>query len=122
MDSLIYPARGKVLRQAVGATGNVVVNPEVTAIPNGGYSETFAGHNGLSFNLEFVFGAAATGDVLIEKVADAAATVAGTTYDTCTAANELSKNWPSSGFVGGFFRIQNTSGQTVTVYLQQKRR
>jgi len=113
----LYAPYEKPLRQVAASTGNVVSIPEVLAIPNGGYSEIFSGGSGLEAMLEFIFGAAATGDVIIEKVASANAAVAGTTFDSVTATAELSKNWSSQQPISGYFRVRNTSGQTCTCYL-----
>ena len=116
----LFPPQSHPLRQVTASTGNVVANPVVTAIPNNGYSEVFSGDNGIETLLEFVFGAAATGDVLIEKVSDSVATVAGTTFDTVTATVELSKNWSSQQPISGSYRVRNTSGQTCICYLNYR--
>ena len=117
MHSLfLHPGKGKVLRQVTGATGNTLVVPDVLDIPNNGYSEIFSGHDGRQIMLEFVFGASAIGDVVIEKVADQFATVAGTAYAATTATNELSKDWSATTPLIGSFRIKNTTGQTVRAY------
>jgi hypothetical protein len=119
-NPFVYPGRGKILRKVTGSTLNLATNPETTTIPNNGYSETVQFHEGLEAGFEFVFGSAASGDVLVEKVADPTAAVAGTTFDTISASSELSKNWNAGEFLIGSFRIKNTSGQDVTVYYNNR--
>ena len=119
-NPFLYPGRGQALYGVTSSTTNTKTEPWVTLIVNNGFTETIAAHDCLELMFEFVFALAATGDVLVEKVATAEATVAGTTYATVTAAAELSKNWNAGKPLQGFFRIKNTSGQSVTVYCQKR--
>lgn len=119
-NPFLYPGRGKTLRRVTGSTGNTIFAPETTTIPNGGFSELIAAHDARELMFEFVFDAAATGDVLIEKVFDQTASVAGETFATKTVAASRSANWNAVNALVGFFRIQNTSGQSLTVYCQKR--
>lgn len=116
----LFAGRGKALLRVAASTGNVPTVPNTTTIPNNGFSELVAGHEGLEMAFNFVFGAAATGDMLIETVADGVATAAGTTFDTLTVTAALSGNWNAGEFLPGFWRIKNTSGQSVIVYYNNR--
>lgn len=108
------------LKLVTAPTGNVAVDPETHIIPNNGYSEVFSANGCLEFFLEFVFGAPATGDVIIQKVATATAAADGDTFDTYTVTARQTDNWNAGEALLGFFRVKNTSGQTLKVYLQKR--
>ena len=119
-NPFLYPGRGLALRRATASTLNQLTTPETTTIPNGGFSEIIGAHDCKELMFDFVFAAAATGDVLIEEVIDATASVAGETFSTLTVAAERSAKWNAGEALTGFFRIQNTSGQSITVYCQKR--
>lgn len=119
-NPFLYPGRGKLLRKVSGATGNSVSDPEVTAIPDGSYSEIVNAQEGLDMCFEFVFGAAATGSVVIQKVPDPAAAGTADTFDTVTLTAAHSANWSAGEPLIGPFRLLNSSGQTLTAYYNNK--
>lgn len=119
-NPFLYPGRGLALRAVAASTGNALAVPETTTIPNSGFSEIIAAHDCLELSFEFVFGAAATGNVLIEEVIDKTASVAGETYATVAATSERIVRWNAGKPLQGMFRIQNTSGQSLTAYCQKR--
>jgi hypothetical protein len=119
-NPFLYEGRGKALRQVTGATGNTLTAPDTTTIANNGYSELIAAHDCLELIFLFVFGAAATGSVVIEEVPDQTATGTSNTFDTVTVTAATSANWNAGQAMTGFYRIKNTSGQNVTVYCQKR--
>lgn len=118
-NPFIYEGRGKLLRQVAAATNNVVINP-ASDIADGEFSEVFAGHDCLEFMFEFVIEPGGAGDIIIERCIDETASEPGETYDAVTIAGELVKEWRSTLALPGFWRVQNTCGQRVAVYLQKR--
>lgn len=115
-----YPGRGIELRRVTASTGNTLYAPETSTIPNNGYSEIVTGADCLEMLADIVFGAAATGSVLVEKVSTQNATSAGETFDTITVTAQLSTNWNAGEALNGFYRFKNTSGQTMVVTFQKR--
>lgn len=109
---------GTPLRPVTDATSNVFVGgtPPPVIIPDGSWSETFQAQEGLDVKLLFIFAAAATGDVLIEQVIDAAASVAGETFATVSFVAKRIARFSAGEPLTGFFRIKNMSGQNLTCY------
>jgi hypothetical protein len=116
----VYAGRGRPLKKVLASTGNQIAADRTTTIPNNGYSEIFAAHEGIEPILEFAFAAAATGDVLIEQVADEVATVAGATYATVSVVAALVGRWNAGKPLSGLFRIKNTSGQSLVAYYNNR--
>lgn len=119
-NQFFHPGRGLALRKVAASTGNLPDAPETTTIPDGGYSETFAGHDAIECLLEFVAAAAATGNILVEEVIDSGASVAGETYATIALSAERVGRWNATKPLGGFFRVKNSCGQSITAYLQKR--
>ena len=119
-NPFLYPGRGVLLREVAAATGNVPSNPSTTTIADGEYSETFSAHDCLEVMLEIVFDGAINGDVLIETLVDANASIDGDTFDTATAVATAVIHWNAGEALTGYFRIKNTSGDDCSVYLQKR--
>lgn len=119
-NPFLYPGQGIKLRRVNAGTGNAITIPETTVIANNGFSEAIAGHDCLELIFNFVFAAAATGDVLIEQGETIDFPNNGKTLATITAAAEFAKTYAAGKPLTGFFRIKNTSGQNLTVYCQKR--
>lgn len=119
-NPFLYPGRGKALRRVTGSTGNTPYGPETTTIPDGEYSELIAAHDCRDLLFEFVFAAAATGTVGIEKVADETASTGGESFSSESVSAALTHNWSAGEPLIGFFRIKNASGQDLTAYCQKE--
>jgi hypothetical protein len=114
----LHPGRGKQLRGASSA--GVVSDPEVLNIPNNGFSELFAGHDCLEFSLDIKINTGnATGDVLVEQGDDTSFTNVITQATIATNTKRLG-SYKSGGPLTGYFRVKNTSGQTINVFLQKR--
>jgi hypothetical protein len=118
-DTFLYSGLGKAVRGVTAVTGNVVSDPEVTTIPDNGYSETFGARSGKELMFHFVFGAAATGSVLIQRCPTAAA-AASELHDTLTVTAANCVSWSAGEPLLGFYRFQNTSGQTVVAHVNHR--
>lgn len=125
-NQFLYSGRGNLLRQVAAATGNAAVDPTVTDIEAGEFTELFGAHDCLEFLFEFTFidtngdPAAATGDIIIEKVPDQNAATAGEEFDTLSVAAQYSANWNAGEALLGFFRVQNDTNQSVRVRLEKR--
>lgn len=115
----MFSGKGQALRKVTASTGNSLSMPETTTIPDGGYTEIVAGHDcsELIFLLEFA--AAATGTFVVEEVLDISASVAGEIFDTITVTAERVGRWNAGERLPGYFRLKNSSGQNVVIYLQK---
>lgn len=108
---------GVALRQALITSGDKPNN--TTTILNGEYSESFAAHDCIEVLLSFIFAAAATGTIVIQRSSVASfATVE--THETVTITASLFQSWAAGETLGGFYRVLNSSGQTLTVYLNKR--
>lgn len=117
-NPFLYNGRGLPLRAASSA--GVVTDPEILDIPNGGYSEGFAGHDALEVLADIaVNNANAGGDVLLEH-GDTQTFTNVATYATITTTGARVGSYKSGGPINGFFRFKNNSGQTIKIFLQKR--
>lgn len=121
-NPFLNPGAGTALRKVTASTGNALAAPETTVIPDAGYTEIVAAHEGAQMIFLFIFAAAATGTVVIEEVIDSSASVAGETFATETVTADRVHRWNAGEPLTGYFRIKNTSGQNMTVYYNQAKK
>ncbi len=105
---------GVPLRKVSGATGNALAAPATTVIPNEGYTEIVNGHDGEELTFWFVFAAAATGDVVIERCPTNGAAVSEE-HETITVAGSRCISWAAGETLVGFYRVKNETDQNVVV-------
>jgi hypothetical protein len=121
-NPFLYPGKGIVLRQAAAATGNAPASADMSIITvaAAAYSLLIGAHDCLELMFEFVAAAAATGDIVIQKVDSQTAANNGETFDTITLASQRSANWNAGESLVGFFRILNSTNQAITIYAQKR--
>ena len=112
-NQFLFPGIGKVVRQATSSTNNIA--PEDTSIETAGYSEWVAAHDCIELLFAFVFAAAATGSIVIQRCADPTAAVSET-HETVTITASRFQSWAAGETLLGYYRILNSSGQTMTLY------
>lgn len=122
MTPYVNQDAGTPLRKVTASTGNVPTDPVTSTIPDNGYSEIVAAHDGASMMFLFIFAAAATGSMVLEEVIDSIASVAGETFDTVTVTADRVNRWNAGERLTGFFRWKNTSGENVVIYYKNPAR
>jgi hypothetical protein len=119
----LYEGRGKPLGQVQSVTGNQpTLSVDRLSIASGAYTELFAAHDCLTFMLEFIFSAAATGNMTIERLADASAAVVGETFTVVSVSASRASGFTPNISMNGYFRVKNNSGQVALIFLQKRLR
>lgn len=119
-NPFLYPGEGQAVRQVTGATGNVIADPVVTDIPNGGYGEGFAAHDCLEimFKLYFTDGNATT-DVDIEYSATSDFAQSNI-YESVAVTGLRGFAWNAGAPISGYMRIRNNSGRILRAKVQKR--
>lgn len=115
----LYDGQGKTLRQAFAAIGSRLAQPERLEIEVANYSEAFAAHDCLEFNLFIKAASTATGNVLVQ-ISGTHEFLDAETWYTIAFTADIYGNWKSGGLLGGYFRVLNSTDEPITVILQKR--
>ena len=113
----LYSGVGQALRRAGSTTANQPV--EDITLADTELSESVSADDCLELGFFIKFDADATGDFVVERSWDPAFSVFDI-HETVTVTSAVSYSWWAGETLSGFYRIRNSSGQIITVYVQKR--
>lgn len=123
-NPFLHPGIGLPLRRVVGATGNVILEPQTTTIMGapgpGQYTETVGAHDCIELMFAIVFTVQPVSGSLVLQICPTPFVTAADTFANVTVNNPLIYRWNSGQALQGYYRWLNNSPQSATIYCQKR--